>query len=141
MSESPRQKQSRFARMIADLIRKATAMGYEVTFGECFRTDEQAEINALGQSGRLRIAQLVRAEFPLLAKKIENNGKANGIRNTAHGNRLAIDLNLFKDGVFLDTSEAHRPLGEWWETQSPDARWGGRFGDGNHYSLEHEGVK
>ena len=56
--------------------------------------------------------------------------------------RCAIDLNLFnKDGVFLGGSEYHRPIGEWWEKQHADACWGGRFEDGNHYSLTHEGIK
>ena len=42
-------------------------------------------------------------------------------------------------GVFLQSTEDHRPLGEWWESQG--GTWGGRFNDGNHYSLEHNGVK
>ena len=52
-----------------------------------------------------------------------------------HYKRLAIDLNLFKDGVFCPDSEDHRPLGEFWE--SLGGTWGGRFKqpDGNHYSL------
>ena len=41
----------------------------------------------------------------------------------------------------LQIRQADQPLGEWWEKQAADARWGGRFNDGNHYSLEHEGVK
>lgn len=61
--------------------------------------------------------------------------------NSAHKVRLAIDLNLFRNGEFLEQSEDHRPLGEWWEQQHPLARWGGRFDDGNHYSFEHNGVK
>lgn len=56
-----------------------------------------------------------------------------------HGRRLAIDLNLFRDGKYLRTTEAHEPLGIYWESIS--GCWGGRFGDGNHYSLEHRGVK
>lgn len=58
-----------------------------------------------------------------------------------HPDRLAIDLNLFKDGQYLTSTEAHRELGEWWEQLHPLCRWGGRFNDGNHYSLEHEGRK
>jgi hypothetical protein len=52
-----------------------------------------------------------------------------------HRKRLAIDLNLFKDGVYQRSTEAHRPLGEYWE--SLGGTWGGRFKrkDGNHYSL------
>jgi len=56
-----------------------------------------------------------------------------------HGERLAIDLNLFKNGKFLDKTEDHLPLGIYWE--SIGGAWGGRFKDGNHYSLEHEGRK
>jgi len=56
-----------------------------------------------------------------------------------HGKRLAIDLNLFIDGEYKKCTEAHRPLGEFWESMAPDAFWGGRIssGDGNHYSLRH----
>lgn len=53
--------------------------------------------------------------------------------NSDHYDRLAADLNLFKDGVFLKTTEAHRPFGEYWE--SLGHKWGGRFNDGNHYGY------
>ena len=64
-----------------------------------------------------------------------------GKENSVHRKKIAIDYNLFKHGTFLTTTAAHRPFGEWWEQQHPLCRWGGRFGDGNHYSLEHNGVK
>ena len=64
-----------------------------------------------------------------------------GIPKSCHQLKLAIDLNLFKEGVYLTRSEDHRELGEWWEKQHPLCRWGGRFKDGNHYSLEHDGRK
>jgi D-alanyl-D-alanine carboxypeptidase len=56
-----------------------------------------------------------------------------------HYVRLAIDLNLFKDGKYLDKSEDHLVLGEYWESKG--GTWGGRFKDGNHYSLAHAGKK
>lgn len=61
--------------------------------------------------------------------------------NSCHYIKLAADLNLFKDGVFLTTTEAHTPLGEYWE--SLGGSWGGRFKhkDGNHYSLEWQGRR
>ena len=59
--------------------------------------------------------------------------------NSLHYKRLAIDLNLFKDEKYLTTTEDHRELGEFWE--SIGGAWGGRFRDGNHYSLEHGGYK
>ena len=62
-----------------------------------------------------------------------------GHPKSLHKVRLAVDLNLFKDGNYLTDSEDHRPLGEYWEYIG--GAWGGRFGDGNHYSLEHEGRK
>ena len=58
---------------------------------------------------------------------------------SCHYIRLAVDLNLFKDGVYLRETEDHLTLGEYWE--SIGGSWGGRFKDGNHYSLEHEGRK
>ena len=56
-------------------------------------------------------------------------------KNSFHYKRLAIDLNLFIDGVYQESTEAHRPFGEYWESIS--GTWGGRFKnpDGNHYSL------
>lgn len=61
---------------------------------------------------------------------------------SAHKKRLAIDLNLFTaSGVWLDKTEDHKELGEWWKKQHPLARWGGDFEDGNHYSFEFEGIK
>lgn len=51
-----------------------------------------------------------------------------------HEKGLAIDLNLFRDGVYLDKTEDHEPLGLYFE--SLGGTWGGRFKnkDGNHYS-------
>lgn len=138
--ETLRQKQSRFARMEAQLVLYMFSQGYEVTRGEGYRTDEQAEINRMGQANRLSLASLIKVRFPTLAQCIENNGRTVS-QSSVHPLRLASDLNLFKNGDFLSDSEAHRPFGEWWERQSTDARWGGRWGDGNHYSLEHNGVK
>lgn len=107
--------QSEFARLVPRLIDKAFELGFEVTLGDAYR--DPRVFGPLGQK------------------------RAYGHPNSAHKRRLALDLNLFRDGKFLEDSESHRPLGEWWERQHPLARWGGRFRDGNHYSFEHEGVK
>lgn len=113
MAESLRQKQSRFASMVPRLIDKAIELGHEVTLGDAYRDP------------RLHGAIGIKLGY--------------GHSKSGHKNRLALDLNLFKDGVFLASTESHRPLGEWWESQG--GSWGGRFGDGNHYSLEHEGMR
>lgn len=112
---SLRKKQSEFARLAGQLILKAYDLGYEVTLGDAYRDP------------RVHGAMGVRKSY--------------SHPKSAHKIRLAIDLNLFKNGEFLETSDDHRPLGEWWERQHPLARWGGRFDDGNHYSFEHDGVK
>lgn len=61
-----------------------------------------------------------------------------GSDKSMHRQRLAIDLNLFKDGKFLDDGTGHDELHELWES------WGGATRiphDLNHYSLEHEGRR
>ena len=110
-----RQTQSKFARMVADLIIKAYDMGYEVTLGDAYR--DPSLHGAVGIK------------------------KAYGHPKSCHKLRLAIDLNLFKDGRYLSSTAAHKPLGEYWE--SLGGAWGGRFPkpDGNHYSMEWEGMK
>jgi len=62
-----------------------------------------------------------------------------GKRWSLHRKRLAFDINLFKKGRYLTSTRAHRKFGLYWEKLG--GTWGGRFGDGNHYSLEHGGVK
>jgi hypothetical protein len=111
-----RQKQSLFVQLVAKLIAFAYANDMELTFGECWRTPEQAKRNAA-------------------------NGR--GISNSLHTERLAIDLNLFVGGVFIDSTEGHRRLGEYWESLHPNCRWGGRFRkpDGNHYSFTPDGTR
>lgn len=61
--------------------------------------------------------------------------KTGHIDGSFHYKRLAFDLNLFKDGVYLKTTEDHRFLGEKWKSMG--GSWGGDFKkpDGNHYSL------
>lgn len=104
--------QNKFALMTAQLINKANELGYQVSLGEAYRTPEQAALNAK---------------------------KGTGIKKSLHTERLAIDINLFKNGQYLALADDHRPLGEWWE--SIGGAWGGRFGDGNHYSLAYGGRK
>jgi len=50
-------------------------------------------------------------------------------------------LNLFKDDKFLDSAADYIPFGGFWKTLHPAARWGGDFGDADHFSFEYQGVK
>ena len=102
-----REQQSKFAKMAAELILKAYELGYEVTLGDAFRDPR------------------LHGDFGVK--------KGYGAANSFHKKRLAIDLNLFKDGKFLGSSDYHKNIGEWWESKG--GTWGGRFKDANHYSL------
>lgn len=63
------------------------------------------------------------------------------MRNSLHYLGLAVDFNLYRGGVYLTKTEDHRLAGEYWKTLHPLCRWGGDWGDGNHYSVEHGGRK
>ncbi|MCP4493096.1 MAG: M15 family metallopeptidase [Gammaproteobacteria bacterium] len=58
------------------------------------------------------------------------------IDGSYHYKRLAVDFNLFIDGVYQTTTEAHKPLGDHWKMIG--GTWGGDFArkDGNHYSYD-----
>jgi hypothetical protein len=60
-------------------------------------------------------------------------------KNSLHYLKLAGDINLFKGGEYLTKTSDHEDAGIFWE--SIGGSWGGRFNDGNHYSLEHNGRK
>lgn len=78
------------------------------------------------------------------AQALANAASGAGISNSLHLLKLAIDLQLFINGVYQTASESYKPLGEKWESMHPLCRWGGRFvsrPDGNHFSLEHQGVR
>lgn len=113
MTETLGEQQRRFVRLLPRLIDFAIAQGYELTIGDAYR-----DPRLFGVVG---------------------DRKGYGHARSAHKQRLAIDLNLFKDGEYLTSTEAHKPIGEFWE--SIGGTWGGRFDDGNHYSLERDGVK
>ena len=107
---SDRVYQSIFSLNLAKLIIYIYDRGYTCTGGEWWRTPEMARLYA--KSGK-------------------------GIIDSMHIRRLAVDLNLFKDGKYLNTTEAHRLFGEYWETLHSMNRWGGDFPkpDGNHYEM------
>lgn len=111
------EKQRLFTRLVAKLIDFAYASGYELTFGDAYRSPAQAAANAAAGSG---------------------------IVNSLHTQRLAVDLNLFRNGVYLTKSEDYKPLGDYWKTLDPACSWGGDFisrPDGNHFSITHNGVR
>lgn len=116
-----REKRCLFTRLFAKLVVRCSELGYECAIDQVKRTDKEAEENAEAGSG---------------------------IVNSLHILGLAGDLLLYKDGKYLTKSEDYEQFGIFWEGLHPLCRWGGRFKkggkpkpDGNHFSLEHNGVK
>lgn len=107
------QKQRVFTQMVGQLIAFAYDRGYELSFGDAYR-DPRA-FGAVGVKGGY------------------------GSAVSLHKERLAVDFNLFRAGEYRTGTDAYRELGEYWE--SIGGAWGGRFDDGNHFSLEHQGRK
>lgn len=113
MNETLSQKQRRFSRMVQVLMGKAFELKYEITLGDAYR-----DPRLHGDVGEKR---------------------GYGHAKSCHKMRLAIDLNLWKDNVYLTKTEDYTTLGLAWEAMG--GTWGGRFEDGNHFSLEHQGMK
>ena len=109
-------QQRRFAFLVGKFLVWIYDNGYAVSFGETYRTPQQAQWNA-------------------------DHGL--GIANSLHTLRLAIDLNLFQGAVLLNAVDDYRPLGTQWKTLDADARWGGDFSkpDAYHFSLTWNGVQ
>jgi predicted chitinase len=99
-------EQSTFLLHVAELIQKASELGFYASGGELYRTSEQQALHV-------------------------KNGRSKTM-NSQHLKRLAVDLNFFKatqDGTLKLTYEVEdlRPLGEFWERLDTANRWGGNW--------------
>lgn len=102
------EQQQLFARDVGKLlIFMYTQTNYLCSFGEAYRTPEQAEWYA--QRGL-------------------------GIKDSLHCQRLAIDLNLFNAGYkiagqpqLVTEYSSYEQFGKFWESLDPQNRWGGYF--------------
>lgn len=108
------EKQRRFTRMVGQLITWAYQNGYELTVGDAYR-----DARVHGDWG----------------KKLPTSYAA---AYSVHKVRLAIDLNLFRNGQFLTSDADYAPLHDFWDSIGGSPRIPG---DGNHFSLEHEGRR
>jgi hypothetical protein len=128
-------KQELFARLHPRLIDKAHALGFAVRLKELLRGDEQASFNA----NHCRVCGAnVSMHGP------QHDFRPIGIENSLHCDGLAQDLYLRRppSNRILWATEHYRELGEYWESLRPElCCWGGRFGDGGHFSITHGGRK
>lgn len=113
---SLRQRQALFSRLLAQLVTWIyTHPGWEVTFSEGYVGDTDAA-----------------------------DGDYDGphLKGGAHYNKLAMDLNLFVDGKWVQgMTPEWEEIGAKWEGLHPLCRWGGRFmsRDANHVSIFYAG--
>lgn len=107
--------QEKFSRMYPLLILYAQYHGYEIRTGDAFRDPR------------------LHGEF--------GEKKAYGHAFSCHKQKLAIDLNLTKDGVYLEgaeAQEAHTRLHDFWDLLGGSERI---KHDMNHYSLAYGGYR
>lgn len=112
------EKQRLFMKLLAEFLTWIYQQpGVEVVGGQLQRTQDEADKNAASGAG---------------------------ISNSLHTKCLAIDLMLFVQGVYKIDTDSYRTLGEKWKSLHPLCRWGGDFTtrqDGDHFSIEHEGIR
>lgn len=84
-------------------------MGFKLTFGEVFRTLEQQKIYF-------------------------NTGRSKTM-DSRHLQRLAVDFNIFQNGILINDPKVIQPLGEFWMSLNTDNRWGGDW-NRNHSILD-----
>lgn len=115
------EKQILFSRLVSQLLDTLALWRIEVAFGETWRSPEEA------------------------ARHAEEH---DGIKNSLHTLRLAIDLLFYKDGIYLTDTKDYELAGAYWKSLSnPEegyvCAWGGDFSkpDGGHFSIEHNGTK
>lgn len=110
-----REARCRFTEALCGLVIQAKNLGYEIAFNE------------------------------VMDRVTEKDPTTDHMKGSLHELGLAADMDLYKDGKYLDKTEDHLPLGEWWEARGKELglplTWGGRFRDGNHYSLSWGGRK
>ena len=108
------ERQVKFAVMVAELILWAYQQKYDLTFGRAYDPPELQEWYVKQGTGNKS------SLLPL---------------------RLAVDLNLSKNGIYLTELKDYEPLGVFFE--SLGGSWGGRFKrpDADHFSLSWNGVR
>ncbi len=96
------EQQNAFALDFAKLLIFIDKQTLYCSIGEVYRTQEQADIYAK---------------------------QCKGIPDSLHCKKLAVDINLFnrKDLKYIQYPSYYQPLGDYWESLSPQNRWGGYF--------------
>ena len=122
-----REKQSEFLKNVAKMILWAFENGMELTGGELLRTNEQQLLYFEGFSiqkigSNLHFVKTDRKTKTLKSKHLE---------------KLAVDLNIFIDGVWKTDKETYRKISEYWKNLNPLNDCGYFWGwDFNHFEMK-----
>ena len=123
-ARSLRQRQVLFARLLPRLIDKAFELGLEVTMADGSIDTPRHYVSP--DSG-----------------KIETGRDAVHLEGGCHYKRLAQDINLFRGGDWITDGgdPVWAKLAIYWEGLDSLCTSGWRFGDSNHFSVTHGGMK
>ncbi len=111
------ERQQIFTLNVAWLIIEAYMRGFDITLGESYRTQSQVLLYFFGRT----------VERTSKGIELKKSKKLSKTLRSLHADRLAIDLNFFKNGNLTYRWEDIKPLGEYWESLHPDNVWGGDF--------------
>jgi hypothetical protein len=104
------QKQFTFSKNLTTLFNWLIINKYDWSIGGAYRTEYQEK------------------EYKRLGLSHTNN--------SLHLKKLAIDLNIFKDGKYLTTGELLKPIGDYWCKLNEKNRWGGDWNKNGIYKDE-----
>jgi len=113
---SLRKQQSYFAQDVAKLFNWLMENGYEWTFGEARR--------------------------PLELQRIYVDRGSSWTLNSYHISSLAVDLNIFRDNIYLTAKKDLQVVGNYWESLSEYNSWGGNWRtkvDTPHFERRNKG--
>jgi len=111
------EQQQLFTKDLYKLMAYAFVYGFEITLGEAYRTNNQQILYFYGYT------LIMIGGVP----KIVKTDRKSKTLNSNHKKRLAIDLNLFKDGKITWEWEDYEVLGRYWVSLDPKNRWGGSW--------------
>ncbi len=123
------EKQRIFTFNVHKLIEWAYLNGFMLTFGEVWRTKSQVLLNYYGYE----VGENDNHELYL----IKTTPKSRTLKSK-HLDRLAVDFNVFINGILINDAAQIKPLGEYWESLHTDNEWGGKwetFVDANHFQM------
>jgi len=119
------QKQVLFPRLLAVLIMSAESKGWELRLGEGYIDPE-------------RVREALKAILEREPTQVELREVYGHKLGGCHPLKLAQDMNLFIRGRWIKGDHpVWHEIGALWLSLHPLCRWGGDYGDYNHFSLKH----